>query len=72
MFRRVLTREMQWRFQVVGIFSIKKVLRDKLFEKRSIFIKAHWILINYYFTVNHNIPMLEMTTGSLLMFSDLP
>ena len=72
MFRRALTREMQWRFQVFGISSRKKVIRDKLFfEKRSIFIKDHWILINYYFTSNQRTALLEITTGSLFLFSDL-
>ena len=72
MFRRVLTREMQWSYQFFGISSRKKVIRDKLvLEKRSIFIEDHWILINYCFTSNHSIPLLELTTGSLLLFSDL-
>ena len=47
-------------------------MRGKFFlEKRSIFIKAQWILINHYFTSNHSTPLLEMTTASLLLFSDL-
>ena len=48
MSRRALTREMQWWFQIFGISSRKKVIRYKpLLEKRSIPIKAHWILIKY-------------------------
>ena len=38
MFRRALTREMQWRFQVFGISSRKKVIRDKLFLKNGQFL----------------------------------
>ena len=38
MFRRVLAREMQWRFQFFGISYRQKVIRDKLFLKNGQFL----------------------------------
>ena len=39
MFRRVLTREMQRRFEVFGISSRKKVIRDIFFENGQLLLK---------------------------------
>ena len=72
MFRRVLTREMQWRFQIFGISSRKKgYTRLTFFLNGQFLLKTTGSLLIIILLQIANTPLLELTTGSLLLFSDL-
>ena len=61
-------------FLVFGIYA-GEVKSDKHFLEKSFLFKAHWVtgsLLVIRYTSNRRTSLLELSTGLLLLFSNLP